>query len=162
MQENTPPPLSDPQDKDMARLEMYADWLDSRFRIPGTNWRFGLDALLGLIPYVGDIAGFIFAFFLMRIMVRRGAGPIIMTRMFFNHVLDALVGTIPLLGDLFDFSFKANRRNLRLLQSYYAETPNPPGAGWSFALLVFLFIGWMFFLLYAAFKVLTTVLQWLF
>lgn len=127
----------------MARLERMAKLMDSQFRIPGTNMRFGLDGIIGLIPYAGDIAGFLVSGILMRLMLQKGAGPLIMLRMLGNFVIDALVGTIPLFGDLFDFGFKANRRNVELLKKYYASGEKRPSAKWSITLL-----GIFFFLLF--------------
>jgi len=130
-------------DPDMARLDALATLLDSQFRIPGTNMRFGLDGIIGLIPYLGDMAGFVISGLLMRLMLRRGAGPMLMLRMLGNFVLDALIGIIPLVGDLFDFGFKANRRNVNLLKKYYAEEKPRPSAKWSLTVL-----GIVFFILF--------------
>jgi hypothetical protein len=133
--------MTDPNaaDRDLARLDTLANLLDNQFRIPGTQFRFGLDAIIGLIPYLGDFAGLIVSGFLFRLMLRRGAGPGIMLRMLGNVLLDAAVGAIPLLGDFFDFGYKANRRNVDLLKRYYAEGKARPNARWSVALLMLLF-----------------------
>ncbi len=139
-----PTPPQTPQDPDLAHLDMLAKLLDNQFRIPATNLRFGLDGLIGLVPYVGDIAGFVVSGFLMRTMIRKGAGPLLMLRMLFNFVLDALVGVIPLVGDLFDFGFKANRRNVDLLKQYYADGKAKPNAKGSVA-----FLGLLFFAVFA-------------
>ncbi len=139
-----PPAGATNADPDLARLDTLASWLDNRFRVPGTDIRFGLDAIIGLVPYVGDITGFVVSGFLMRTMIRRGAGPILMLRMMGNFVLDALVGIIPIAGDLFDFGFKANRRNVELLKKYYADGKTRPSAKWSITLL-----GIVFFVLFA-------------
>ena len=90
--------------------------LDSRFRIPGTNIRFGLDALLGLVPVAGDVVTLALSGYLFVLMARHGGGPLLLLRMAGNVALDALVGAIPLVGDLFDIGFKANVRNLDLLK----------------------------------------------
>lgn len=141
--EQTPPQA--PQDPDLARLDVLAKLLDNQFRIPATNLRFGLDGLIGLVPYVGDIAGFVVSGFLMRTMLRKGASPLLMLRMMFNFVLDAVVGVIPVLGDLFDFGYKANRRNVDLLKQYYADGKAKPSAKGSLA-----FLGFLFFALFIA------------
>ncbi len=141
-----PPALLLPAaDPDMARLDALAHLLDSQFRIPGTNMRFGLDGIIGLVPYLGDMAGFVISGLLMRLMVRRGAGPGIMLRMLGNFVLDAVIGIIPLIGDLFDFGYKANRRNVNMLKAYYAEGKERPSAKRSLTLL-----GIVFFALFVA------------
>ena len=136
-------PAAPPTDPDMARLDALAKLLDNQFFIPGTSIRFGLDGLVGLIPYVGDMAGFIVSGLLFRTMLRRGAGPLLMLRMMGNVVLDTIVGIVPIAGDLFDFGFKANRRNVDLLRKYYASGHQPPSAKGSLA-----FLGLLFFLLF--------------
>ena len=135
--QDTPPP-SDP---DLARLDFVASLMDNAFRVPGTSFRFGFDSILGLVPGVGDGIGLLVSGFLATIMVRRGAGPVVMLQMLGNMGLDAVVGAVPLAGDIFDFGFKANRRNVALLKKYYASGDRKPHAGWSVALLVLLFLG---------------------
>ena len=139
--------LNAPQapDPDLARLDALAKLLDNQFRVPGTSLRFGLDGIIGLIPYMGDMAGLVVSGFLLRTMIRKGAGPLLMLRMMGNFMLDALVGIIPVAGDLFDFGFKANRRNVDLLKKYYADGRAKPSAKGSMALL-----GLLFFALFAA------------
>ncbi|MCB9353605.1 MAG: DUF4112 domain-containing protein [Lewinellaceae bacterium] len=146
---------TDPQQlpPEMEHLETLASLLDNRFRIPGTNIRFGLDALIGLVPYVGDVAGFVVSGFLLRIMMKRGAGPILMLRMMGNFTLDAVVGVVPVAGDLFDFGFKANRRNVELLKKYYAEGKIRPPARWSAAILGLFFFAVFIFLIWGIWKV---------
>jgi hypothetical protein len=130
-----------PNDPDMARLDALAKILDNQFSIPGTNFRFGLDGIIGLIPYVGDMAGLLVSGYLLRLMARKGAGPIIMLRMMGNFALDTLVGIIPIVGDLFDFGFKANRRNVEMLKRYYATDQKRPNAKISAGVLAVLFLG---------------------
>ncbi len=100
-------------------LDSMSDLLDSRFRIPGTNIRFGLDFLVGLVPYAGDLVTFVFSGVLVISMARNGASGMVVLKMLGNILLDTLVGSIPILGDLFDLSFKANRRNYKLLKEHY-------------------------------------------
>ena len=104
------------REEDIRRLESIADLLDSRFRIPGTEIRFGLDALLGLIPGLGDSISVLPALYLMMEAKKPGASKFLLTRMGMNVGIDWLVGSIPLLGDIFDVGFKANRRNIKLLR----------------------------------------------
>ena len=92
--------------------------LDDLFRIPGTRLRFGLDSVLGLVPGVGDIAGGALSMYALLVAHRMGAPPSVLLRIASNIVVDMLVGTVPLLGDLFDVGFKANRRNLAILERY--------------------------------------------
>jgi hypothetical protein len=147
-------------DPELARLDALAKLMDNQFRIPGTQWRFGLDGIIGLVPYVGDVAGFVISGFLMRIMIKKGAGPWLMLRMLFNFLLDAFVGLVPFLGDLFDFAFKANRRNINLLKQYYADGKAKPRASRSAAFLLFLFFASFIALIWALWKAITMLLMW--
>lgn len=103
---------------ELQRLERLAHWLDSRFAIPGTGIRFGLDGLLGLLPGVGDVATMLPAVYLILQAHRLGAPRALLVRMALNVGLDTVVGAVPLLGDLFDVAFKANRRNVALLRRH--------------------------------------------
>lgn len=95
--------------------------LDTKFRIPGTDIRFGADFLLGLFPGAGDLISYGFSGILVITMARHGASPMLAAKMLFNIALDALVGTIPVLGNLFDLFYKANYRNVELMKEFYAE-----------------------------------------
>lgn len=103
----------EPDDPFLDKLEYL---LDRAFRLPGTDRRFGLDGLLGLIPGVGDTATAVISGALILAAWRRGARRRTLARMAGNIALDWAVGTIPIVGDLFDFGFKANTRNLRILR----------------------------------------------
>ncbi len=149
-----------PHDPELARLEALSKLMDNQFRIPGTSWRFGLDGIVGLIPYVGDMAGFVVSGFLMRTMVKKGASPWLMIRMLFNYVLDAVVGIVPVVGDLFDFGFKANRRNVNLLKKYYADGTIKPNATRSVAFLGLLFFALFIVLIWLVWKLAALVLGW--
>ncbi|HEY7194083.1 MAG TPA: DUF4112 domain-containing protein [Gemmatimonadales bacterium] len=98
-----------------------AYWLDAGIRIPGTGLRFGLDPLLGLIPGVGDAAGAVLAGWILVEAYRLGASRATLVRIAGNVAVDAGVGAIPLLGDIFDFAWKANLRNVALLERHLAE-----------------------------------------
>ena len=108
----------DTNDAEICRLEAIADWLDSKFVIPGTKLRFGLDFVLGILPGVGDGVAAVPAAYLILEAQRLGPPPALLMRMGFNVLLDLAVGAIPLVGDLFDFGFKTNRRNIALLKQY--------------------------------------------
>lgn len=105
-------------DARLDRMRAAARLLDSRFRIPGTNIRFGLDAIVGLVPGVGDFAGAIASAYFIYEAARLGAPGAVLARMVTNVGVEALVGAIPILGDLFDVAFKANNRNVRLLEQH--------------------------------------------
>lgn len=111
-------PGPDPRRGDgLARIRRLADWLDTRFVIPGTNLRFGLDGLLGLVPGVGDTLLTVVSLYIVAEAWRLGASKSTVLRMLGNVVVDWGVGSVPVAGDLFDFYWKANRRNLALLEA---------------------------------------------
>ena len=101
-----------------ARVRSLARMLDSAVKVPGTNIRFGLDSLVGLVPGVGDLAGAAFSGYIVLAAARLGVPASVLTRMLANLATDSVVGAIPLLGDLFDVSFKANTRNAALLDKH--------------------------------------------
>lgn len=105
-------------EKSRKKLERLAWYLDSSIKIPGFNARFGLDGLLGLIPGVGDTIGALVSSVVISEAARMGAPKVLLLKMTFNVALDALSGTVPVLGDLFDFFWKANQRNVQLLNRY--------------------------------------------
>jgi hypothetical protein len=105
----------------LEKMEVLARWMDARFRIPGTNFRFGLDGLLGLIPGAGDLSTLAVSGYMITVMARNGASGYVLARMILNVTIDAIVGTIPFIGDIFDFAWKANLKNMRLMRRYYQE-----------------------------------------
>ena len=146
------------QPTEFRYLDTLSDLLDSRFRIPGTNIRFGLDAIVGLVPYAGDVVTFAFSGLLIVSMARHGASGMVIVRMLWNILFDTLVGSIPLIGDIFDIRFKANRRNYHLLKNHYQEGKHT-GSAWPVILAVIVVL-----LLMAAFIVLIAwkLLHWIF
>lgn len=119
-------------------LEGAADLLDDRFRLPGTSFRFGMDAIIGLVPYVGDVISFILSGTMVMVMARRGASGRLLMKMLGNIFVDGAVGTIPLVGDFFDIRFRANKKNINLLLEHYQEGQHK-GSAWP-AILFVLFI----------------------
>jgi hypothetical protein len=98
-------------------LENLAHYLDGLFRVPGTGWRFGLDALIGLVPNVGDTLTSFASFYILLAGVRYGVPKITLLRMAFNIGLDYVVGSIPFIGDAFDFFWKSNKQNMELIRT---------------------------------------------
>jgi hypothetical protein len=93
--------------------------MDSAFVVPGTGFRVGLDPLLGLVfPGAGDVAGGLASTLLFLVAFRNGVPAVVMLRMLVNVGMDALVGAVPLLGDLFDAAYRANEKNLALLEAH--------------------------------------------
>lgn len=112
-------PQGAPRPHDLAWL---ADLLDSRWRIPGTPWRFGVDAIAGLVPGAGDLVAGLAGAYILHAAVRAGVPRPVLARMIGNLAIDTIVGSIPVLGGIFDIAFKSNQRNLRL----YAQHAPPP------------------------------------
>lgn len=102
-------------------LERLADLMDSRFRIPGTGIRFGFDALLGLVPGIGDGLVTVPGVYILVRAHRMGAPSLLLAGMALNLAIDLVVGSIPLVGDIFDIGFRANRRNVALLRRHFAR-----------------------------------------
>jgi len=117
-------------------VSKFAYWLDAGIRIPGTDLRFGLDPLLGLIPGAGDAAGAVLAGWIVVEAIRLGASRATVLRIAGNVALDAAVGAVPFIGDIFDFAWKANLRNVALLERHLAAPDRAQRADRSFNALV--------------------------
>lgn len=116
--------------------------MDKQFRFPGTNFRFGLDPVLNLIPIAGDMTGLLISGGLLLAMVRKGASNKVVVLMTLNILLDAIIGAIPVIGQIFDFFFKANSRNIKLMREHYLENKHQ-GSGkgiviWTVVIIVIL------------------------
>lgn len=110
----------------LTRLDHFANLMDSRFQVPGTRLRFGLDGLIGLIPVVGDATAAVLGVYMLSEAVRIGAPGSIVRRIGGNILLDFLLGLVPVAGDALDFVFKANERNVALLRRYAQDRLAPP------------------------------------
>jgi len=102
-------------------VERVSYLMDESLKIPGTNFRFGLDPILNLIPIVGDISGFAVSGMLVLTMAKKGVSNKVIVLMVLNIVLDFVIGAIPIIGNIFDFTYKANSRNIKLLKEHYSE-----------------------------------------
>lgn len=100
------------------RLNRLAWLLDSSIPIPGTRFTIGVDALIGLFPVIGDVVGVFLSSYILKEAAALGVSRSILVRMAFNVGVEGLVGMIPFAGDVFDAAFKANQRNVRLLNAY--------------------------------------------
>lgn len=107
----------------IARLEAIAKLLDVAFILPGTNIRYGIDGLIGLIPVVGDIITTAISLWLVREARALGAPWYITARMLGNVAVDGVVGIVPFVGDAFDVMFRANIRNVRMLRRWLDKQP---------------------------------------
>lgn len=112
---------SEKRNRIYRRLDGMADWLDDSISLPGTRFRIGWDAIIGLIPVGGDAVSGLLSLYIIIEAIRLGASTSLIIRMLFNVALDVLIGSIPLVGDIFDFGWKANVRNVRLIQRFVME-----------------------------------------
>jgi hypothetical protein len=102
----------------IARIDALATLLDTAFIVPGTNIRFGVDAMIGLIPGIGDVITTAMSLYIVREARALGVPHHLIVRMLGNVALDGIVGAVPLLGDVFDVMWRANRRNIALLRNH--------------------------------------------
>ena len=102
-------------------LDLLAHVLDDWFQIPGTPIRFGIDGLIGLVPFAGDILAGLASSIIIVAAWFRGAPYVTLARMVVNIAIDVLVGMIPLVGDAFDIAWKANRRNYKVLARHLRQ-----------------------------------------
>ena len=110
-------------------LQRYANILDKAFRIPGTNIRFGLDPIVGLVPVLGDLASPVFAAMLVVEGARLKIPKIVLMRMVVNALIDAVIGAIPFAGAVGDIFFRANTKNLALLERHAVPGGRPAERG---------------------------------
>jgi hypothetical protein len=110
------------------RLRTLAQFLDTAIRIPGTRWKFGFDAIVGLIPVVGDLIGGVLSGYIILEAARAEVPTLTLARMLVNVGIDTLVGSVPALGDLFDAAWKANIKNVALLERHIAVSTEPARA----------------------------------
>ena len=116
-------PETDEQRERRGRLAFLAWLLDSSIPIPGARLTIGLDALIGLVPVLGDLLGVVLSSYILAEANRMGVGRRILARMAFNVAIDGVVGIVPLFGDVFDAAWKANQKNVKLLDAW-AERPH--------------------------------------
>lgn len=137
----------------LLQLSILAKLMDSQFKVPGTNIRFGLDALIGLVPGVGDITTFGISSYMLWIMAQNGASGFVLARMVLNVLIDTIFGSVPVIGDIFDVAYKSNIKNLKLMQEHYVEGKHN-GSAWKviipILLILLLLMGAILYLLYLA------------
>lgn len=132
---------------------------DTAIKIPGTNFSFGIDPIIGLIPIAGETVTLAISLLMVLGFAREGANASILFRMLGNVLVDYVVGSIPVVGDLFDFAFKANKKNLQLAEKHLTETDKNP-KGLAVVIMVLLLIMLILLVLagYLSFKI----IEWLF
>jgi hypothetical protein len=122
MKQDTVERYSDPDiEASVARIEAISRLMDDMFEIPGTNVRVGLDALIGLVPVVGDLISQVVSSYIIWEARQLGVSRFTMGRMIANSAVDTVVGLVPFAGDAFDVAFRANRKNLALLKGHLAK-----------------------------------------
>ena len=126
------------QNTSNEHLDYIAALLDDMFRIPGTNIRFGLDALIGWVPGIGDALTGMASFLIIFASWRRGVAMVTLARMGANVVLETVIGAIPVAGDAFHIVWKANRRNYRLLIREKEQPRVNTQRDWMFLLIILL------------------------
>jgi len=107
----------------IENLEALARIMDAAFEVPGLGIRFGLDALIGLLPGIGDTLSAVISMYLIRAATQLGVPRVTVMRMGLNVATDAMLGSVPLIGDLFDVGWKANVKNVELLRRHLETTP---------------------------------------
>lgn len=124
-------------EKALQRVRAVGRLLDNALPIPGTSYRVGIDPILGLLPGGGDIVGFALSAYIVLEALRFGLPRETILRMGSNLLMDSVVGSVPVLGDIFDVTWKANSRNLALLEAHIAN-PHPQRAAdrWFVAIVV--------------------------
>jgi hypothetical protein len=105
----------------LDQVRFLARMMDDQFALPGTNIRFGLDSILGLVPGLGDALTSAISLLIVHHAWAAGASKLTLARMLGNVGVDFLVGSVPVVGDLFDVAFKANRKNARLLEAHLGK-----------------------------------------
>ena len=123
--------------------------MDDLIRVPGIGWRFGLDALVGLIPGFGDTATSLVSFYILASAVRYRVPKVTLLRMGMNIGIDYLVGSLPLVGDLFDAWWKSNQMNVELLRKRATVSASEARKGafsdWLFVWLIILLLAGLAF-----------------
>src|SRR5690349_3097805 len=107
----------------LSRLRRLAWILDAAARLPGTKFRFGLNGLIGLAPGIGDAAMGVVSLYIVYEAARLGLPKAKLVRMLANVGIETAVGAVPLFGDLFDVAFKANLRNIAIIEEHFGRIP---------------------------------------
>ena len=128
-------PLTAGQQARLVALRRFAELLDSAFVVPGTTYRIGLDPIVGLVPWIGDLVSPLFTVVLLWQARDVRVPKVVLGRMMFNAAVDAIVGAVPLVGDLFDFGWKATEWNMTLLERHAMPGRRPTSGDYLFVIL---------------------------
>jgi hypothetical protein len=146
-----------PNTPGMDWVERLARWMDSKFLIPGTNIRFGIDPLMSLFPIVGDLMTYIVSGMLIYTMHNEGASRKVVIKMILNSTLDAIIGAIPLVGTIFDIFYRANDRNVKLLKEHYLEGKHQGSGTGLLIVIAIVAIAFVGLALYGTYKLLEAI-----
>jgi hypothetical protein len=139
MKAKTPDLVLTPEENErLQQLRLISRFMDDAFLIPGLNYRVGADALIGLIPGVGDVIGLVVSSYFVLAAARMQVPKLVIARMTVNVLADTLIGLIPVVGDIGDAIWKANRKNLELLERSLARPPQTQQRSLGFFILIFL------------------------
>ena len=105
----------------LLRLKLLSERLDNSIKIPGTNQKIGIDAIVGIIPILGDFIGAIFSTYILYSGIKMGVSSKIVKKMATNIAIEFIIGSIPIIGDIFDALWKANKRNVELIEEATVE-----------------------------------------
>ena len=127
--------MPQPTPTELDLLRRWAVLLDSVFRVPGTRFRFGLDAIVGLVPGLGDVVAPVFTIAVLATGMKMHVPAIVQARMVLNALIDMLIGLVPLLGDLADVAWKADLRNVALLERHARPGVPPTSSDFAFVIV---------------------------
>lgn len=157
------PEVIEPDEKlpaDLVALRRFAYYMDEAFSVPGTPLKVGLDALLGLIPGVGDIIGGLLSTWIVIGALRHRVPAWVIARMILNIGIDLLFGSVPLAGDFFDFLYEENVANMRLLEKH-RDRRRPPRSAGAIAFVAILIVLFVLGIAIAIVTVMVAIAMWI-
>ena len=130
MTDSDPPPKGEYVPKELAQVRAIAHLLDNAVEVPGTRFRVGLDALIGLIPGIGDVASGLIGSYILLTAARLGVPRVVLARMLLNVAADSALGVVPLAGDVLDAAWRTNSKNARLLEAHILDPRGTTRGSW--------------------------------
>lgn len=125
-----PPPKGEFIPKELAQVRALAHLLDNAVEVPGTRFRVGLDAAIGLIPGVGDVLSGLIGSYILLLAARLGVPKVVLARMLLNVATDSALGVVPLAGDVLDAAWRTNSKNARLLEAHILDPRGTTRGSW--------------------------------
>ena len=136
-------------------------WLDSKFTIPNTNIKFGIDPIVGLFPVVGDFLTYFIGLIIIFTVGKKGASGELMLRMLVNSGIDVILGAIPFLGIFFDVTYRSNLKNLKLMKAYYEEDKYQGNGAHILIAIVLTLLATICLTIYLIYKLSTLLIDWI-